>query len=435
MSQTKIFIGFLSIFTLCQMTACNSVDCDETPDDPECIDDGSDIDVEKEANTLLESINSFHQFTLQQPFSSTLDTSNSAEIYSFTPAEDSSKQSENDAEDFPEANDLGLTVLAWLDDVRRWEVNNAPFSAIGSIYNEDKSYFLIENGELSNLKTQHNHPTYEAVKKNIFERQLAVDFVWDLGDLHIDGFGKIHSELDVSNKKISKLKNHPDTNKIEILPNADIWGDDYHFDEGAIIYGGTRSVAEDKLIIESIKSNNSFNMTSPNFSNNHDSIDSALADYPDNSPASTHLHYQFSVGYLINKEIYMQFNTTNKTAQIFTSTGDSIDIDPCTPTSPDNMDCQRINVPYIEHLNENYIEIDTSTLSQQRLKEYNLPGYFNPIIAGPFDTAKRFYYGKRYIKTDSDNRIKISPMFLLNDTAKNNVENAFKDWREEMYQD
>ena len=131
----------------------------------------------------------------------------------------------------------------------------------------------------------------------------------------------------------------------------------------------------------------------------------------------------------------MQFNTTNKTAQIFTSTGDSIAIDPCPPTSPDNMDCQRINVPYIEHLNENYIEIDTSTLSQQRLKEYNLPGYFNPIIAGPFDTAKRFYYGKRYIKTDSDNRIKISPMFLLNDTAKNNVENAFKDWREEMYQD
>jgi len=321
-------------------------------------------------------------------------------------------------------NDLGWTQSAWDEIKREWSLLNSPKSA--SPYNKTRQYrrFNFDTGNLDAAVTALNYPIYEAIDKNIYEKHLGNYFVWDLGNYTKD-LGE-----NVSGKKLIDYKQFYG---FDLLPNVEKWGLDLknnnvpvRFSTNARIYGATFSVAEDALVIESVFDNNNFNLTKTKFGTGQSDIETALLAYQRNV---ARLEYNFTLNYGYSNKIYMSFDTISNIAYLY-------------PESS-GIGGVEFSAPYTVKTNPNYIEINTANMTEsERIILKKLPTYFNPIIMGPFtddgsvsnDPSKNsFFYGKRYIKTDKINRLKLSPVFIFNTIAKNDIENAFKQWRIERH--
>ena len=435
--KKSVFILFITSFSL---VACHDeTDCTATPEHESCIEDEDTATVDKPANTVLEDQGTLSLFSVAT-FVENVDYNNesmSLQLLNLSPADNSAKQTSREEREQPEANDLKIDAQVWQENApRQWVINSAPFSSPNSLYQYSKSYHLLENAQLLELVThEKNQSLYEAQEKDILEQQQAVTFVWDMGDMDLEGIGAIKSRIDVANRYIKNYETHPDSDAIDILDYAATWAENARFSEGALIYGGTRSVLNSIMVIESVYDNAGFSMAPVLFTTGADTITDALANYPVSDDASASLHYQFSVEATEHHSLYMQFDTANNTAQIFlNNSADSTilcQIDDGTAA----QDCDRWQVSYSENSDEATIEIDIMALSREHLSKLNAPGFFNIIIAGPFSDTKDFYYGKHYKATTVSHRKKLQPLFLLNPTATSDVQTQFQLWRQEAYED
>ena len=425
------------MFLLCSLSfiyGCDvKTDCDETPDDSDCITDSA---TQRPAYTILQDFGGLHQFNISAFTQDQSDSSQDVmklQISNYGLATDNNP-SNSELEDNPSINRLALDYDIWEEVSRRW-LNNETLDIEGSDYQKIKTYYLPSGGNLGALiNNSYNQPIYTADNKDVREQQQGSQFYWDFGDYEIEGLFSLKARIsNLAGKYIRNYASHPDNIDTPLLEKANIWGQDVKFSEGAVIYGGSRSVANDKLIIESVLNNNSFSMAEVNFTSGHNSIAEALAPWPTNGNASNHLSIKYSVGFLNHFEVKAQFDPATQTAQLFTN--NNADLTICVPNDPDNKVCDRIEVSYTENNSEKTIELELMDLSASRLRSLNLPGYFNLIIAGPFNNAQDFYYGKHYKKTTTANRIKLSPQFWLNPIAAEDVRSAFKAWRQEVFDD
>ncbi|NRB40557.1 MAG: hypothetical protein HRU20_19150 [Pseudomonadales bacterium] len=433
MSTTKFQGLALLASSLIFLNACSAkVDCDEEPDHEDCQEENT---ISRPAYPILEEYDGLSQFYIHE--FELADKNFRAEMINYGLAQNTDP-SNSEIEDDPTLNLIPIESDIWEEIYIDWGTNDSPFATESSLYLKNKPYRLLIEGELKNsVDNSKNQPTFTAAKKNINELQQAVSFTWDFGDTEIENVLDLNARMNVANSSIKNYETHPDTTgtlyEVGILPYATQWADNTKFSEDAIIYGGTRSVTEDVLIIESLLSGNSFSLPEANFDSGFESINAVIAQWPSDNNAAVHLNIKFSVAYLEHFDVKVQFNINNQTAQIFTTNNANVSI--CHPGDDDAKLCDRFEVPYIEHPDENYIEIDLSLLSHNRLQSLNLPGYFNLIIAGPFDETNNYFYGKHYIQTNSDNRIKLAPQFWLNPIAAKDVRNQFQLWRQEAFDD
>lgn len=397
------FIGIYSVIAGCH---------DEEP-----VEDALDPYVENPAYNLLVSTGALYTFTFSSLIEDSNDIRNDIMVLNFDNFTPPSTNIEPRPDDVQTTNDLGWKQSAWDEANRIWAVPSSPKSS--SPYNKVRQYRLL-NADTNNLDaaiTTLNNPTYEAINKNIYERQLGAVFVWDFGN-YTQSKGE-----NVSNKKMTDYETFYG---FSLLPNVNKWGVTYtthlnrRFSTNAIIYGATYSVAKDTLTVESVYDNGSYSLTKTKFGTGEADIETALLSYPQ---GSSRLEYGFTLNYTQNNKIYMSFDTASNIAYLY-------------PTSTSSVE---FSVPYTLHSNPDYVEINTSSLTESgRIILNNLPTYFYPIITGPFTengslssdpSQKSFFYGKHYVKTDALSRLKLQPVFMFNPTAKADIENAFKQWR------
>lgn len=332
---------------------------------------------------------------------------------SFSPASTNVEPDEDKDED-KTLNDLGWIRSSWDEDSLTWKSNTNPKSS--ETYGKTRPYRLLTMGGLSAPVTALNQPIYEAVDENVYERQLAATFVWDFGS-YTDETGE-----DISGEEIAEYESlNLGSNNYELLPYATIWGENVPFSSGAKIYGATRSVATDTLVIEAVEDLGSFSLTKTRFGTGIASIEDALSAYPQDVQR---LEYRYTLDYSSYNKLYISFETSNDIAYVYNSASGSV----------------YFEVPYTVHTDPSYIEIDTASLADDaRIILGGLPTYFNPIIAGPYTSDgsysgnisnKSYFYGKHYIKTDAVNRLQLTPVFFLNNQAKTDVENTFRSWRQ-----
>ncbi len=437
--QTNLLKSLAIILTLFSLsfvlTACHDED-DEMEDD-----EISELDpaVGESAYPILEDEGSLHIFTVEKFIQhDTADTDGN--IYkdqmeltfdSFLPALSTEEPDIDDDENLSD-NDLGYTQIYWyeesnedntaLDDYPpRWK-DRDPLSD-SKFLNNDREYLIVSDGEISDIYDSNYRPLYEVIDEEIYERHQSVVFVWDFDDIDFAS-DTLESERDVSGDDLKDWERLFIYQGYDILPHASIWGEDDEFSQGATIYGATRSIAKNIVVIEAVKknSNDNYSLSTARFHSGTDDIETWLGNnYPADGDAGSHLEYLFTVDFFTHHFLYMQFDTINKEVQLFTTN----------TTIPDN----RITVEYSVNTEEKYIEIYTSSLAKTTLDGLNLPAYFNPVIAGPFGDDNDYYYGKRYIETDYDQRLKLEPVFFLNSTAKSDVETAFQEWRIERHEE
>lgn len=422
----------LTLFTLCFVIN----GCRDDDDEPEEETSKLHPDVDTPAYPILLEANSLHIFTVQDFFEDKINGTygnifkDRMELFidNFTPAQ-STEEPDDDA-DILSSNDLGYTRSIWTEVsnsekdallyAKAWEVDNLPLRDSRYTQN-DREYRILTNGVLQQSRTSDYMPLYEVIDKNIYEKRQEVVFTWDFG-----GAADVDAKEDVSRDDIDDWETIFINRSYTILPYASIWGDDYKFSEGAIIYGATRSIAKDILVIEAVynnegNNNKKFTIEKAKISSGANDITTALAPYSSDNNASVHLNYQFTEDFFSHHSVFLQFDTLQKQAHLFTTNNAS--------------DSDKIKVPYIEHYDKSYIEIDLSSLTKSQLDGLNIPAYFNPIIAGPFGDDNDFYYGKHYIKTDDAQRLKLEPVFFLNNIAKNDVAQAFENWRSERHEE
>lgn len=369
--------------------------------------------VDTPANPILAAEGSLHLFTFSTFTEDIADIRNDLMVLSFDNFTPSSSNIEPDKDEDKTQNDLGWTQTSWDEDTVKWLSIESPKSSI--VFNKPRQYRVLKDNELSAPTTTLNQPIYEAIDENVYERQLAATFVWDLGN-YTDEAGD-----DVSGDKIADYESFYG---FALLQHAAIWAENLYFSNGATIYGATRSVAADTLVIEGVDDNGIFTLSKTRFGTGLPDIETALQAYPQ---GSSRLEYRFTVDYATHSKIYMSFDTSNNKAYIYNTPSGTV----------------YFEVPYIINTLDSYIELDTSILSEsERIILGGLPTYFNPIIAGPYTddgsfssdiTDKSYFYGKHYVKTNEINRLKLSPIFFLNPTAKSDVENAFKNWRDQRH--
>lgn len=410
---------------MASLSACNGSDEEETSSD-------LDPNVKVPAMDILEAEGTLHIFTLQDfDTDPTDDVPTRAFIANFSmPA----VTYEPDEEDEDETlNDLGWTENKWVDSSRDWVLISNP--ELDTQFEDLREYRVLEDGNLQAPVAKLNQPTFEAIDENIYERYLGAIFVWDMDNL-TDKAGE-----DVSGEEIADYQDYED---YAILPEAEIWGDNVDFSEGAVIYGATRSVAADVITVEAVGADGSFSLSPTHISSGDGeaTIEDALASFP--LYGTTRLAYQFTlnygttqltsykpnaVRYETNNTIYLTFDTNTLEVGLYTnSTGSSL----VTTTS------------YTDYSTDGYIEIDTRSLDEGDRKLLGLPTYFNPVILGPFSTDgsaltnttdNAYFYGKHYIKTTDSNRTSLDPVLFLNPTAKNDVMSAFESYQDERYDD
>lgn len=366
------------------------------------------IKVAGPANEILQKEGSLHIFKLQT-FVQMPDSRDDIMLLTIDSFSPSTTNIEPEEDDDPTLNRLKYKQLSWNEDYLSWAVFNDPL--LDSKYQKIRSYRVLDNGLLqAEVNTRLNSPIYETIDDNIFERQLATRFVWDFSR-----YGAIRSERDVSGDRIDDYKN---LYNYLLLPYVDKWADIHletiRFSEGATLYAASRSVAQDVVVVESVYNNNGFDLAPTRIAQGASSLNAALNTFP---MGGNRLAYQFTVDYDQHHTLYMTFDTNLNKARLFTTVSGAPIAD----------------VDLIIDSSKPYIEIDTQMLSVSERQSLHLPSYFNPVIIGPF--AGDFFYGKHYIKTDAANRLQLEPLFFLNTAAKNDVENTFKRWRQQVDND
>jgi hypothetical protein len=403
-SYLKVVLLVLSGFLL--LTACHDDDDEEDKD-------ALNPYVDTPANPFLVQEGSLHLFKIDTFFQDLADIDNDIMVLTFDNFTPASTNIEPDEDEDKTLNDLGWTQTSWDEDTTAWLQVSSPKST--AIHQKTRQYRILTADNLSAAHTTLNQPIYEAIKKNVYERQLAATFVWDLGN-YTDDMGD-----DVSGEEIADYESFYG---FELLEHASIWGDGLFFSNGATIYGATRSVAADTLVIESVDNGSSFSLAPTKLGAGIGDIETALDAYPQ---GVARLEYRFTVDYSTNSIVYISFDTSNDLAYIYTSSSGSTNF----------------SVPYTIHTTPSYVELDTASLDDsQRFILNGLQPYFNPIIAGPYTadgttsseiTDKAYYYGKHYIKTNEASRLTLKPLFFLDPTATSDVQNAFKTWRQERH--
>ena len=414
-------LAFLLTFGCCclLLASCNNDDEYEEEED-------TSADVGKSAHPVIVEAGSFHIFSLKE-FYQAADVDDDIMVLvfdDFTPSATTEDPDEDDEDADQTANYLGWTQEYWQEETLSWGTNQLPKQ--DSAYQKSREYRVLTDNQLKAPTTVINEPIYETIDDDIFERQLAATFVWDMAS-----YGIFDSEHEVDRDDIADYENFY---SFSILPHASIWAEDAEFSEGAIIYGASRSVNEEVIVVESVFGDDSkFSLDDTEFAQGATSLKAALEQY---SSDTKRLEYQYTLDYKEHYSIYLSFETSN-----FDSTGSG------TAKVSRSSGSETHDVSYTVHYDEAhnpiYIEIDTASLSSGiRDLLGNLPAYFNPVILGPFSKngsqlsetdVKRYYYGKRYIRTDEDNRIHLKPVIFLNETAKNDIKTAFSNWRIERH--
>lgn len=370
--------------------------------------------VDTPANPILTDEGSLHLFKISSFIEDSVNVDNDVMVLTFDNFTPSSTSQEPDTDEDQTLNDLGWTQNDWDENTTNWLSVASPQSS--SIYQKTRQYRILENNLLSAPHTQLNRPTYEAIDKNIYERQLGATFVWDLGN-YTDDSGK-----DVSGDQLVDYEFFTAPGlSFDLLDQVSIWAENAVFSNGAKIYGGTRSIAADLLTVESVENSGNFSLTNTRFGTGQPDLETAILIYPENG---ARLEYRFTVDYATHGKMYITFDTNNDLAYLWTTQSGNV----------------FFSVPYTVHANPSYLEIDISSLDESiRNLLGGLPAYFNPVIIGPYTedgTAsdniadKSYFYGKHYIKTNAVNRLKLSPVFFFNSIAKADIQNTFKSWRE-----
>ena len=400
------------------LSACNGGSDDEEDDD---------VSVARPANEILLEEGSLHRFHMRSFYRDSVDIDNDIMILDFDNFRPAASNVEPDEDDDQTLNDLPYSKDSWNETTVSWASISNPLLA-DSTFQKIRSWRVLSNNNLWAPVQRLNQPIYETIDENVFERQLATRFVWDFG-----GYGDIRTDLDLSGDAI---EDYQTLYGFDFLPYAQIWAEsggwvsdgdfDFRFSEGATVYGASRSVASDTLVVESVDNNGEFDLALTRFGQGLADIDTALAAYPH---AGARLAYRFTVDYSQHHIIYLSFDTALKTVRLYS----------------DNSGGSHIaETAYNEHPENSYIEIDTSALDSADRILLGLPAYFHPIITGPFTSdgsisadisQKAYYYGKRYIRTDELNRLALTPYFFMNNTAKEDIKRAFREWREQEHLD
>jgi hypothetical protein len=394
--------------------------------DDEIEEDDSDLDpdVEVPAYPILEREKSLHLFSVEAFGQDPNIFADRMELFidNFTEAASTEEPDEDKDEDLSR-NDLGYTRLIWSEIANEektallspmlWYLDNAPLLD-SRFTNNDRPYRILEKGVLSATYESDYKPLYEVIDDNIYERHQSVVFVWDFG-----GANGVESEEVVAGDELADWESKTIGGTIyPILPHATIWGQDVDFTSGAMIIGGTRSVAREIIVIEAVRGDSGYSLTTARFATGDVAVDTVLESH---NLASEPLDFRFSVDFFTQRLIHIQFDTVVKKAYLYLANGAPL--------------ADKVEVDYIAHPEEFWIELNTSALPKSALEGLGLPAYFHPVIAGPFGDTRDYYYGKRYIKTEGAARLKLDPVFFLNATAKKDVENAFREWRVDRHEE
>ncbi len=432
----KQYVLLFTILLCClQLGGCNSVDCDEEPDNEECQNDDN-VNIDTPAYPILEEQASLSSFSVQR-FSENSDYNQEdmqLEFLNYSTAETNEKLTNREQEDTPWINDLTNTTSVWDEKApRQWEKNETPFLISGSLYQKTKPYRLLVSGNLqATMTSEKNYSLFEAELEDIFEQQQGVQYIWDLGDIELEGIGRINDEINLENRFIRNYVTHPDSETLSLLPFANIWDENEKFSEGATVYTLTRRVTKNVLIIESVLQNNEFTLEPTRFTQTQDNLTDAISSWPISEDTENSLEILYSLGALQHEKIRMQFDPDAKEVEIFKD--ESANTITCT-IEVARSNCQRWRIPYKVSNDEKFLEIDLQQLTYATLEDLSLSGEFNFIIAGPFDDEQNFYYGKHYIETAAGNVQKITPSFLFNPVARDDIQRVFRAWREERYDD
>jgi hypothetical protein len=372
--------------------------------------------VDTPANPILTAEGSLHLFDISSFIQDPLNVDNDIMVLTFNNFTPATSNDEPDEDENDTLNDLGWTQNDWNEDApTNWLTISSPASS--TLYQKTRQYRVLEDGLLSAAITTLNRPVYEAIDKNIYERQLGAVFVWDFGN-YTDEAGE-----DVSGEDMIDYENFYN---FDLLDHVSIWAENAVFSSGAKIYGATRSIAADTLTVESVENNGNFSLSYTKFGTGQPDLESAIAIYPQ---YGTRMEYRFTVDYATHSTVYITFDTATDMAYLWQTQGGSV----------------VFSAPYTLHSNPSYLEIDTASLAEdERIILGGIPAYFNPVIIGPYTedgTAsnnladKSYFYGKHYIKTNAVNRLNLSPIFFFNPIAKTDIQNTFKAWREERHLD
>lgn len=308
----------------------------------------------------------------------------------------------------PTPNWLGYNEESWDEERLQWVSNENPLQL--PPYSKTRPYRIIQNGQLQSITNgKYNRPIYENLEENIYERQLAVRFVWDFGS-----YGEVKTERDLS---FDYIDSYETLYGFPFLSHVKTWSKlDYEtrqFSQDAKVFAASRSVERDTYVIESVRQNNNYSLNPTQLQSDAESLTQALTPY---RSADNLLEYRFIIDYIHEHSLWIRFDLDTQTAFLY------------------DEDKKEIAEASINFDNEQAIaEINTQALSLKQLQALNLPTYFNPIIAGPFNGE--VYYGKFYPKTDEFNRLLLTPIFFLNNTAKTDIKNLISRWREQEHTD
>lgn len=358
------------------------------------------------ANPILLENGSLYQVAFQQFYQATDPRYDimAVTIDRFAPSTTNIEPDKDD--DDQTTNWLKYSQESWNESFQKWESMSAPLQQ--AHFQKTRPYREVRSSGLSPVLTTTNRPIYETIDDNIFERQLTVRFVWDFAP-----FNGTKTERNLYNDRLDDLEK---LYGYTVLPHVNQWADIdreiVRFSQDAKIFAASRSVDKEATLIESVLTNNEYSLTPVQFAEGEASLDAALALY-----ASTRLNYQFVLDYQEQYSIYISFDLVNETAQLYgTINGASI-----------------AEASLIFNNDRSLVEIDTQALTQAERAALHLPAYFNPVMIGPFES--KYFYGKRYIKTTQQNRNLLEPMFFFNQTAKQDIEQTFKRWRIQDFND
>ena len=390
---------------------CNSSDEEE---------DEENVNVGGPANDILNEEGSLHLFKLHAFYQDAEEIYYDIMVLTFDNFRPAASNEEPDSDENPSLNDLGYSRDSWNESGIAWVSNSNPL--LYPPYIVLRSWRVLKDNQLSSPVQRLNRPVYEAVDDNIFEQQLATRFVWDFDD-----YGTISAERDLAGDSI---EDYETVYGFDFLEKATIWADkpsfanpddfDFRFSEGAKLFGASRSVAAEVLVVESVYNNGPFELAPTRFGLGKADIDAAISAYPH---GNDRLAYRFTVDYDQHRVIYMTFSLADDTVRFYNNRDDAFIAE----------------TDYTLESANSYIDMDTSALSESEREQLGLPAYFHPIITGPFAASdssdQYFYYGKRYIATDAVNRAMLKPMLFVNDTARKDIKQAFEQWREQEHLD
>lgn len=374
-------------------------------------DDSDKVKVAGAAKEILEQAGALHLFSVDTfifiPKTAIRNDVMQLHFDSFQP---SASDEEPEKDEVITLNWLAYQQDRWDENDRQWRPHTTPLLD----YKDLSSYRLFADGQLgdpvSNIK---NHPIYKTIDDNIFEQQLAVQFVWDFS-----AYGAIKKERSLTGDRLDKyetLYGYPLLPHVNTWSNIRINGGRPIFSTDATVFAASRSVARDVYVVEATWQGSKFSLDDTRFNNSAPSLSNALSLYP---IGGARLEYRFTVDYNQHHVVYLNIDLANNLVEFYS-----------TPTGGTKI----ADASLIIHSAESYAEINTEAMDNAKRAALNIPSYFNPIFVGPF--GGEYFYGKHYIKTNEFNRLLLPPMFFLNSAAKQDIQSTFKTWREEEYND